>query len=856
MMHDTNYTFYDVQKAFYQWYATQPQSANREVNEEDDGMYMFFKRWEYMNEPRVYPTGKLPALGFNDLKKVSDNKSSNATDRTHRVQSNTWQPLGVANVRPISSGYDSTNTSGFSDGEAGRLNMICYNPLKTTTLYAGAAGGGLWRSYDAGNTWTPIGDNLASLGVTDLQFAPNDTNTLYLATGDMEGKKNPSVGLLKSTDNGQTWHQTGLSFAQSQQVFMGNIVIDPLYPDTIYVATSNGFKKSTDSAHTWTTITVGSNFVEQIAMNPADHNLLYATTFEGRYFYSTNGGATWNNQPANLPAAGITYRETVAISQSNPAEVYLLAADKATSAFYALYLSSDSGVTFTAQSTQAVNGINILGASQTGNDLKGQGWYTLSIAVNPSNAQQIYVGGINIWESNNSGVSWTCVSNKTDSASNPNFVHADIHRIVYMPDTSTLLIANDGGMFKGKPGGWTDYSSDLTIGELYKISESAHTSDLILSGWQDNGGDEDNGPGAAWQKVYGSDGANCIIDWSNDSCQYGSFTNGWLLLSTDRGNSFNTISTSTINETSAWVIPLAQDPVNSQTIYAGYVNVWKSTNRGTAWTELAPLPGDNGKSLIDMRVAASNNQYIYATNGQQIFATTNGGTSWTDISAGLPVASDLCNELCVCPVNPNQVWAVFAGYDTNRVFYSSNAGSTWTNISLGLPQFPINCIAYEDSTYGSIYVGNDVGGVYYKDNTMSSWVSYSTGLPSVKITDFQMDYNTNQIIAATFGRSIWKCNFYVNPTSVNSIAAEESGVTVYPNPSNGTFTFQTKNEELKIKNIEVYNMLGEKIYSKQLTTYNSQFTIDLSNQSSGMYFYQLYDSANNPVAEGKFSIVK
>jgi len=858
MMHDTSYTFYDVQKAFYQWYATQPEADNKtRDNEEESGAYVYFKRWEYLNAPRVYPTGKLPAIGFNDLQKVSNTPAAinnSATQRMHRVQTNTWQLLGPSTIPPISSGYDSTNTSGWSGGDAGRLNVIKYNPLKTTTIYAGAASGGLWRSYDAGHTWTPIGDNLASMGITDIQFVPNDTNTIYLATGDLDGNDIPSVGLLKSTDNGQTWHQTGLTFTLSQHVYLGNIVIDPVTPTTLYVATSAGLKKSTDSAHTWTTLHVGNNYVMNIAMNPGNDSLIYATTFMGKYYYSNNGGQTWNNQPASLPAAGI-FRESIGVTPANPTYVYLLAANYPYGGFEGIYLSTDSGKTFTAQFTEAANQVDLLDWTQNGSGTSGQGWYTLTIAVNPLNAQQVFVGGVNLWESNNSGTSWTCVSNWADSSISPNYVHADIHRLVYLPDTSAVLVANDGGIFEGKPSGWSNLSSGLSVGQIYKIGASAHTSDLVLSGWQDNGGNEDNGPGSSWQEVFGSDGAACIIDWSDDNYQYGSFTEGWFLLSTDKGNSFNTIPTTSINEQPSWITPLVEDPANSQTLYAGFTNIWKGPNRGSSWSSLAALPAGSGTHVVDIRIAPSNNQYIYTTNGTQVFVTTNGGTSWTDISTGLPSSTDYCNELCVCPTNPSLVWAVFSGYDTKRVFYSSNAGSTWTNISSGLPQYPINCIAYENGTNGSLYVGTDVGGIYYKDNTMTNWIPYSTGLPNVRISDFQMDYNANQIIAATYGRSIWKCNFYVNPTSVNSVTAEENGVTVYPNPSNGTITFKSSVVSGK-SSVIIYNMLGEKIYSEQLTSYNSQFTIDLSNQPGGMYFYQLYDSANNPVAEGKFSIVR
>jgi photosystem II stability/assembly factor-like uncharacterized protein len=653
LMHDTNANFYDVQKAFYNWYDKQPQSANLQPNEvfredeEGNESYMQFKRWEYINAPRVYPTGKFPAIGFADYRK-NMNKQVSARDRksTKAASANTWQLLGPATIPILSGGYDSTNTSGWCGGGAGRLNVVWYNPLKATTLYAGSGSGGLWRSYDAGNTWTPVGDQLASLGVTDLQCVPNDTNTMYLATGDLDGGAIPSVGLLKSTDNGNTWNATGLSFTLNQGMEIGNILIDPINVKTLYVATETGVMKSTDSAHTWTQISTWSdNQVADIAMNPGNHSLIYATTFYGVYYYSADGGTTWN-QPASLPASGQTSREAIGVSPANPAYVYVMASSSANNGFYGFYQSTDSGKTFTTQFTMAVDSVNILSWAKTGKgdqygfpDIGGQGWYDLPIAVNPKKPQQVIVGGVDIWETNDGGTTWAYISFWADSANKPDYAHADIHRLIYLPDTSAVYAGTDGGIFnKNTAGVWSDISSGLSIGQIYKLGASSHTNNLVISGWQDNGTNENNGAGGAWQFVMGSDGSTGLIDWSNDNYQYGSFVGGLLEGSTDGGQSFNIISNS-ITDYGNWVTPFVQDPVNSQTLYAGYQHVWSTTDRGASWTQLASISG-NSNGIVDLRVATSNNQYIYVTTGNNVYLTKDGGTTWSTINGSLPLSND------------------------------------------------------------------------------------------------------------------------------------------------------------------------------------------------------------------------
>lgn len=758
MIQDPHANFYDVQKAFYAWEATQKAkqvqshepSKEVETNDNEAEMpgYALFKRWEYFMAPRVYPSGKQfdPTIAYTEYQKYLKEQKTNRTEAVH-----TWKLLGPVSQIPTSGG-------------AGRVNCVRFNPLNTKTIYCGAPDGGLWKSYNGGATWTTNTDQLAVIGVTDVAFSPTDTNIMYIATGDGDHGDSYCIGVLKSKDNGNTWYTTGLSFAVSSGITMSRLIIDPSNAKVLYAATSNGIYKSSDSAATWTNVQSGG--FKDVEFMPGNSSTIYGATSNGQFWLSTNSGATWTQILSGLPSSGAG-RMAIGVSPANSSTVYVLAEDNSNSGFYGFYVSTNSGTSF----AQVPTGLNLLGWSSSGSDVGGQGWYDLSIAVNPTNASEVIVGGVNIWRTTNGGSSWTLNAQWTGSGAP--YVHADIHCLNYLPDGSAYYAGCDGGCFTTNNSGasWNDLSNGLQIAEAYRLGVSANTPAMVLTGWQDNG--TNLVKGGSWNQVIGGDGMDCFIDWSNDNYMYGEYYDGSLQMSSNGGASFNSI-TSGISENGAWVTPWTQDPVVSSTIYAGFVNVWKSTNRGSSWTKLNNTVS-NGNELAAVAVAPSNNQYIYSASYNQICRTTNGGASWTDITGSLPVLSNSITFITVNPNDPDSVWVTFSGYNaSNKVFVTPNGGTTWTNISSGLPNLPTNCSVFQKGTNEGIYVGTDVG-VYYSDNTTGGWISYMNGLPDVRVDELKIDYISGNVVAATFGRAIWECSTYV-PTQ----AAPYAGFTASP----------------------------------------------------------------------------
>jgi PKD repeat protein len=382
----------------------------------------------------------------------------------------------------------------------------------------------------------------------------------------------------------------------------------------------------------------------------------------------------------------------------------------------------------------------------------------LSIAASPTNKDEVMVGGVNIWKTFDGGTSWDITAHWYGGGG-VDYVHADIHDLVYRPDGSACYASCDGGIFETTDGGssWNDKSNGLQIGQMYRLGCSATDVNKVIQGWQDNGTNLlDNG---TWDRVIGGDGFDCFIDWSNSNNMFGELYYGDIYRSTNGGNSFSNIKND-ITEDGDWNTPWQQDPQNPQTLYAGYKNVWKSTDFGNSWNQISTFGGGNLKSLV---VAPSDPNYIYVSNGTTVRKTTDGGVNWTVVP--YPLAGvDAITGLAVSATNPQKIWMTRSGFSSdNKVYTSDNGGTSWVNLSNGLPNLPANCVVSQNGTNNGIYVGMDAG-VYYRDDDQTAWFSYSNGLPNTVVDDLEIQYASGKLRAATYGRGLWESQI-LNPAS-------------------------------------------------------------------------------------------
>lgn len=749
MMKDPNVNFYDLQKAFYKAW------EGKEITKGKG--YKQFKRYEAFMAPRVYPTGFLPT------ETISKELSALVTNSQKSAAGN-WTAMGPTNVPANGLSYPSAGI--------GRINCVRFDPQNNNNIWIGTPGGGLWKTTNGGTSWTSNTDNFATLGISDIAIHPTNSNIMYLATGDFDASDTYSIGVLKSIDGGATWQTTGLTHATSSRNRIGRILINPTNPDVLLLATNSGIMRSANAGTSWTTIVSG--IFTDMEFKPGDPNVVYAASYanttSARMYVSTNGGTSFT-VATGIPTSD-ALRISVAVTAANTAVVYALVCNN-DAGYKGLYKSTNSGASYTLVNSSP----NILSGDELGADAGGQGWYDLTIAVSPLDANLIYVGGVNAWKSTNGGTSFSITGHwySGNSGALP-FLHADQHYFEFQPASSTIFSGNDGGIRKSTNGGttWTDLSNGLQISQFYRVSIAKTNSEIVFAGAQDNGTNRYNAN--VWQSVLGGDGMQPLVDYNNANIVYSAIQYGDIRKSTNGGSSYTSIKPAAAPD-GAWITPYVLHPTTSSTIFAGYNEIYKSTNSGSSWTTITSNLS-NGDLYEVLAIAASNANVLYAGTNNKLFKTTNGGTSWTSIVTGLPVSQASITSIAVSNTDANKIWVSFSGYVASaKVYFSSNGGTSWTNVSTGLPNIPVNTVEFQNGSDDAIYVGTDVG-VYYKSNTVA-WTSFMTGLPNVKVQDLDIHYATGKIRAATFGRGLWQSDLYTAPVAapVANFSANNTTIT-------------------------------------------------------------------------------
>ncbi|MCF6364569.1 MAG: hypothetical protein L3J35_00020 [Bacteroidales bacterium] len=750
LMKNPNPTFFEIQEAFYTYF-----DANPEKTKEKGSGYKQFKRWEWFWETRVNSNGTFPknTVVIEEWEKWTTKESDNNV----KVSSD-WTFLGPSTA---AGGYEGI----------GRVNCIAFHPTDFNTFWIGTPAGGLWKTTDFGATWTTNTDNLPVLGVSDIAIDYTNPDIMYIATGDGDGGSlyaglgdTKSIGILKSTNGGATWTNV-LSATPDQGVLIRRLLIHPTNPQILIAVTSVGIFKTTDGGTNWSATQIG--YFIDLEFKPGEPSTVYATTFDNtgagnaQIYRSTNTGDTWT-QVTSL--SGIN-RINIAVSAAAPTLVDAVCSRSDNGGLAGLWYSSNSGASFSQYWLPAWG--NFLGwYGDAVSDENGQGSYDLAYAIDPTNANNIFLGGINTWKTNDGGASWSPSNCWTESSTynttGADVVHADKHFLTFHPlNSSYLFECNDGGVYYSNDGGttWNDISNGLQITQFYKFSNSTLVPSTIVGGCQDNSTKYKDG--SNWGMIYPTgDGMECIVDYTDENI-YVSGPKG-LITRLNSGSGVHDFSANISgNPEGRWVTPYVIHPTDNLTFYAGYDKVYQTSNQGATWSAISPIL-DGGLPINYLVVSSSNPDYIYAATLSDIYKTTDGGTSWYDIT---PVHTANISSLTVDPTNANGILVTLSGYiDGEKVFLTNDGGSTWYDGSGSLPNLPVNCSVI-NKNHGTIYLGTDVG-VYVWDDNSSDWILFNDNLPNVVITELEIQYSALKIRAATFGRGIWESNLY---SSINVV---------------------------------------------------------------------------------------
>ena len=752
LLQDGETDFKSIQNAFYTEWKDKP--IKRGTG------YMQFKRWEELTQLRLTPDGKITNIAENFFikKRLSSEKQFARSEN----EDPTWTSLGPYSWETIRSGYNPGN---------GRINSIYAVGDEQNTLYIGAPVGGLWRQTDEAEGWELLTEDLANIGVTDIYVNPENHDHLMILTGDAYGSVLFSIGILESEDGGVTWDETGLIHEFNSNIVYFKMEVLPSNTDIMLVAGSQGIKRSADGGSSW--IDVLSNVrISDMIVHPENDAIIYASfgsSLEGEviYYKSTDAGVSWQAHSIEVPDADFGIgRTALAVSPMAPDFVYLLAADQA-GGLAGVFRSTNAGETFELR----IDSPNIVGSDPEGNG--GQGWYDLTIAVNPEDAEEVYVGGFYTFKSTNGASSFVRLHEwQSNVSSHLPYMHPDIHTLDFY--NGQLYAGTDGGIYTSDDQGetWVDLSSGLGITMFYRLGQDQNNADIVIGGTQDNGSNIFKNGG--WLHIYGADGMEALVDYEDGDIVYSSLQFGSIFRYSNGGESLQSqIAGSGITERGNWVTPYMLDPINHQTIYAGYSQLYRSSNQGDAWTVISDFTSTG--LIRDFDIARTDPDFIYVTDGNTLFRTEDRGIEWIEISAGLPNAQ--ITKVEVSENDENTIWVTLGGFlDGQKVYRSMDKGATWINYSDGLPNVVTYCIVHQRDSKDQLYIGTDLG-VFQRNLEMDSWQYYSNGLPGVITRELEIHETARKIRAATFGRGIWETS--LNESTTIPISLE--GITVNQN---------------------------------------------------------------------------
>jgi photosystem II stability/assembly factor-like uncharacterized protein len=852
-------------------------------------------RWLWNNRFNFTPDGNFVLQEIDPAVLIKEQQKKNSNNST--LSESGWVPVGPIAFPPT---YEPRSCYAM-----GRVNCIAFHPKNANIFWIGTPNGGIWKTLDAGKTWMPLGDNLTTPCINHIAVDPKNPDILYAATGDFDGSSSGinNEGIVKSTDGGMTWTVTSLVTEKNfKYSLLKKVIINPENTNILVTAGRNGIWKSTDAGENW--LFVCDSLVTDLEMNPSDTRVLYAAM--GRQgnrgsagILSTSSfGDKWYEMKTGIPPKGNISRMDIAVSQANPRYLYVINVNSNNNGLHSFYQSTNAGNNWILKYEVDSND-NVLGAwGGDQSDRGGQGWYDLALIADPFNKEKVYAGGINIWMTENGGSDW-------EQASFWIYVfgeslHADQHYAAYNPMDKCIYFCNDGGVYRTKeikPGSkkwiidwidkyteniksgspdfkyptvWENLNDGLAITEFYRMSLCRNKSNILAGGSQDNSCFYYN-EGEWLNYIPNYDGMETMIDNDNPDIFYGVWQNGGLCKTTDGGRTLKYRLADTIDkvENGNWVTPVAMDPLNSEVIYIGYRNLWRSLNGGEQWEKVLdfdsqPDTTKSTRSLSIIKTSNNNSDYIsvFKENGSykdstgkqrrangELWITEDGCQTWKKSTNGLPLDSVNIVSIDYDNQDPKKMWvACYSSYKNVNTYQTTDAGETWTDISKPLPSsILINCIVHQpESQADMLYIGTNRG-VYYTDGNMAEWLPYNENLPNTKVTDLEIQTSTNELFAATYGRGVWKTNTL--PNKVEENAATKAEITVYPNPTPGEFNLNISYAEPLANNdlrLRISDIIGRPVYEESIFADSNPIIKSIKpNLQSGVYFVQVMINGRN-----------
>lgn len=683
---------------------------------------------------------------------------------------------------------------------SGRISDVAVDAQQPNTWYAAAGSGGLWKTVNAGTTWSPIFEGKDSYSIGCVTISPHDRHTIWLGTGEAVGGRHVGFGdgVYRSQNGGLSWENVGLKSSEH----IAKIVVDPRDPHFVYVAAQGplwsgggerGLYKTTNGGRTWTQILAGGPYtgVTDVLIDPRNPDVLYAATHqrqrtvwalinggpESGIHKSTDGGVSWTALKQGLPGGDLG-KIGLELSPQNPDVVY--ATIELAGGAGGFWRSADGGASWSKQSDYVSGG--------TGPHYYQELW------SDPHRAGSVYQANVVLGRTDDEGATWQGIGNDNK--------HVDNHAVAFHPtDPDFLLVGCDGGLYVSRDRGLSfHYFANLPLTQFYKVDVDYDWPVYhVVGGTQDNA--TQYGPARTlnsqgirnedWRVLIGGDGHDCAIEPSNPDIVYCESQEGFLRRF-DRltGESIDIRPRPASGEEDFrfnWDSPIHLSPHSISRVYFGSKVLHRSDDHGSSWTTVSPdlSRGENrltlkvmGRTwsvdaLWDLRAMSQYGNItsisespvveglIYAgTDDGLIQVTEDGGQTWRRCDRmGETPEYAFVNDVKADRFDPDVVYAVLdhhkSGDFSPYVVRSSDRGRTWTSIAGDLPARHLAWRIIQDHVKPELlFLGTEFG-VFCSLSGGSTWLKMSAGLPVIPCRDLEIQRRENDLVVATFGRGFY-----------------------------------------------------------------------------------------------------
>jgi photosystem II stability/assembly factor-like uncharacterized protein len=714
-------------------------------------------------------------------------------------------------ANPAASGLQWRGIGPFRGGRAVSVTGV---PGQPNTFYMGAAGGGVWRTVDAGQRWTPILDDAGTGSIGAVAVSPSNPDVIYVGTGEgaLRGDMTNGMGVFKSADGGKSWAHVGLT--DTRQI--GTIIVDPNNPQIALVAaighafgpnTERGVFRTTDGGASWTKVLYKDENTGAIdvTFDPHDSKIVWAALWTVRrqpwnfssggpgsgLYRSSDGGVTWAHVTGNGLPAGILGRIDIQVSGADSNRVYAMIEAKDGG----LFRSDDAGVHWAR-------------VSQDGR-IRQRAWYFSKIYADPKAVDTVYALNTGMLRSTDGGKTFNLVS----------ATHGDHHALWINPNDPRILVnANDGGGSVSMDGGstWSTQENQPT-GSFYHVATDMRipywvygaqqdNSNLAVASFDDEGviGDKD------WYQAGGGESGFVVPDprdpqiiYSDAENQFGRFDRRDMKVRDISPDPIDNSGhpASELTHRFNWTSPLMLSPHDPDTIYAASEVVWKSTDHGNSWTIVSPDLTGNDKSkqtpsggpLTKDITSVEYYDTIFAlaesplakgrlwagSDDGLVHLTNDGGGHWADVTPkGVPAWS----SIDMIEPSPHDAARAYIAVDRHKLddiapyaWKTTDDGRSWTSIAAGLPTGAVVHAVREDPVRpGLLYAGTELG-VFVSFDDGGSWQRLGRGLPAAAVHDIVV--KGDDLVAATHGRSFW---ILTDLTPLRQSAAPSGAALLYP----------------------------------------------------------------------------